>query len=218
VDNKPEHIILKGEKIILHPYKCVYWPKTDSLWISDLHLGKTNHFQKAGIPIPDKLSDENWNRLYHVLDIYHPSKVFFMGDLFHSSINIEWDIFGRYLRQFDQIEFHLIMGNHDILHLDAYHLHGISMHPLHFESKPFLFTHHPLTKIPDGWYNICGHVHPAVRLRGSARQGLKLPCFYFGENQGILPAFGAFTGTAAIKPKKQDQVYLIVEDQIVHVS
>lgn len=217
MDKIPEEITLVGEKLILHPYKCVYWPRTDTLWISDLHLGKVNHFQKAGIPLPEKLSDENWNRLYHVLDIYHPSKVYFMGDLFHSNMNIEWDIFGRYLQHFKDVEYHLIIGNHDILKDKEYEAHGIAIHD-YYTQEPFIFTHHPLQEIPEGWYNICGHVHPAVRLRGSARQGLKLPCFYFGELQGILPAFGAFTGTAAIKPRKDDIVYLIVEDKIVPVS
>ena len=36
----------------------------------------------------------------------------------------------------------------------------------------------------NGYYKICGHVHPAVRLRGKGKQGITLPCFYFGLNFG----------------------------------
>ena len=213
-----KEIQLRDQQLELHPYKSVYWKREKTLWVSDLHLGKTNHFQKAGIPIPDRVSDENWNRLYHILDIYHPEKVLFMGDLFHSSFNIEWEIFGRYLNAFSPIEYHLIMGNHDILHKEQYLKFGIIMHEEALLMPPFLFTHHPLKDIPEGCYNICGHIHPAVRLRGAGRQGLKVPCYYFGANQGILPAFGAFTGTAAIKPNKQDQLYLVVEEQIIPIN
>ena len=213
-----EKIVLCEVQLILDVNKCVFWPEKNSLWISDLHLGKTNHFQKAGIPIPDRVSDENWNRLYHVLDLYNPDKVYFMGDLFHSTLNIEWEIFGRYLSAFHDIEYHLVMGNHDILHQKQYEKFGIVIHSEYLHIAPFLFSHHPLEDIPTGWYNICGHVHPAVRLRGAGRQGLKIPCFYFGKEQGILPAFGAFTGTATIRPFKEDQVYLIVEDQLIKAT
>lgn len=208
---------IKGEELILDPYKCVYWKAQDTLWISDLHLGKANHFQKSGIPIPDQVSDQNWNRLYHVLDIYHPAQVLFMGDLFHSRINIDWTIFGRFLKVFEQTSYHLIMGNHDILHQSDYLQHGLQLHD-ELRIEPFVFTHHPLQQIEEGWYNICGHIHPAVKMRGQARQGAKIPCYYFSENQGILPAFGAFTGTAAIRPSKKDDLFLIVENQVIAVS
>ena len=217
---KTEHQIQKmqlmGEELILHPYRCVYWEKEETLWISDLHLGKANHFQKSGIPIPDQLSDQNWSRLYHLLDQFAPSKVLFMGDLFHSKINIDWTILGRFLSIFESTSYYLIKGNHDILDSNEYQNNDLSVHD-ELKIPPFIFTHHPLNEIEDGWYNICGHVHPAVRLRGLARQGAKVPCYYFSENQGILPAFGAFTGTAAIKPSKKDSLYLIVDDQVIAV-
>ena len=214
---KQQRFNLMDEQLLLDPYKCVYWEREQILWISDLHLGKANHFRKSGIPVPHEISDQNWNRLYHVLDMYHPRQVLFMGDLFHSRINIDWTIFGRFLKAFESISYHLIMGNHDILHHDEYKKNGIIMHD-ELELKPFIFTHHPLEKVKTGWYNICGHVHPAVKMKGLARQGVKIPCYYFSENQGILPAFGAFTGTAAVKPSKNDDIFLIVDDQVISVK
>ncbi|MCB0373931.1 MAG: metallophosphoesterase, partial [Muricauda sp.] len=66
-------------------------------------------------------------------------------------------------------------------------------------------------------FTFCGHIHPAVKLSGFGRQQLRLPCFFKSKNQMILPAFGEFTGTHALKPKKEDEVYVIVEDSVVKI-
>jgi hypothetical protein len=44
-----------------------------------------------------------------------------------------------------------------------------------------------------------------------------LPCFYFGKRKGLLPAFGSFTGLAAIKPKEGERVYAVVSKSIVEI-
>jgi metallophosphoesterase superfamily enzyme len=55
---------------------------------------------------------------------------------------------------------------------------------------------------------LSGHIHPCVRLSGKARNSMTLPCFWFAEKFGVLPAFGDFTGTYRVVPKKGDQVYV----------
>ncbi len=55
-------------------------------------------------------------------------------------------------------------------------------------------------------------------MRGKASQSLRLPCFYFGENGGIMPAFGEFTGTYTIKPKKGEKVFVIADDEVMRLS
>ena len=83
---------------------------------------------------------------------------------------------------------------------------------------PFSFTHEPKKK-PEAQMNIAGHLHPAVQLRGKARSFLRLPCFYFNDWQGILPAFGSFTGMHTLSPKKGDYVFAIAnEDKILDIS
>jgi len=77
-------------------------------------------------------------------------------------------------------------------------------------------THHP-DATDKKVYNLAGHVHPGFRLSGKAKQALTLPCFYFGEDGGLLPAFGAFTGLSRIEPKVNDQIYVIVDQSIVKV-
>ena len=41
-----------------------------------------------------------------------------------------------------------------------------------------------------------GRLHPTLLLRGPERSALRAPCFGCGDGQLVLPAFGAFTGTA----------------------
>ena len=70
----------------------------------------------------------------------------------------------------------------------------------------------------DSYYNLAGHIHPGVRMIGGGRQIITLPCFYFGEKQGLLPAFGIFTGLKRITPEKNDKVFVIAENRIVEVG
>ena len=77
-------------------------------------------------------------------------------------------------------------------------------------TDPFLFTHIPVKGFDE--FNICGHVHPAVKLRGLGRQYMKLNCFYISDNQLILPAFGTFTGSHILKPNKTDHVICLTSD------
>ena len=63
-----------------------------------------------------------------------------------------------------------------------------------------------------------GHVHPGIQMRGIGKQSLRFPCFYFTQNQCILPAFSKFSGLAIVKPKKQDQVYAIANDNIIKLA
>lgn len=207
--------IIFGETLHLHPLRAIYWQRKNTLLISDLHLGKATHFRKSGIPVPRELSDVNWDKLFTLLLDFQPERVLFLGDLFHSDLNEEWDDFCQLTTQFSHIKFELVPGNHDILLTQHYQDARLLLHPTIMEIPPFIFSHHPLQNIPANYYNLCGHIHPSVCLRGNGRQKLRLPCFYFTENQGILPAFGAFTGTAEIQPRNGDQVFVIAEDSVL---
>ena len=208
-----------GESLILHPEKVIYWPRLEALLIADLHLGKVSHFRKAGIGVPTELVQKNFDRLAQVIAEFEPKVLILLGDLFHSSTNSEWDAFGEFLKQYPDLDVELVVGNHDILATDLYFKYHIQLHYDVLQVPPFIFSHEPLDlKAYEGdLYNLCGHIHPGVRLRGAGRQSLRLACFYFGEAQGILPAFGEFTGKFVIAPKKKDQVVAIAEGELVPV-
>jgi DNA ligase-associated metallophosphoesterase len=211
-----KEIRIFNETLELWPQKAVRWKKNNVLFIADLHLGKINHFRRSGIPVPSKANDRNLEQLIDLIQLTKPERVICLGDLFHSHYNPEWEVFGEVVKHFSPISFELVLGNHDIMSRIQYSRKGIALHDT-LRLDPFIFTHHPLTEIEGQCYNIAGHVHPGVNLRGKGKQSLTLPCFYFGECAGLLPAFGMFTGLAKIHPKKEDKIFVIVEEKIVAV-
>lgn len=211
-----EVIHIRNEKMELFSQRALYWKAEETLLLADLHLGKVNHFRKAGLPVPVKVNEKNVEVLLEILQLTKPARVIFLGDLFHSHYNEEWEVFGQLLKNFPTVSFELVVGNHDILSDHQYQKLGIIMHQ-ELQLGPFLLTHHPLENYSGELYNLAGHIHPGARLVGKGRQRLTLPCFHFGKQQGLLPAFGSFTGLARIVPKKEDQVFIIVENKILKV-
>jgi DNA ligase-associated metallophosphoesterase len=210
-------VVIKGEEFELWPERAVYWKRINTLLLADLHIGKVNHFRKAGIAVPSKANDKNIENLVGLIQQLKPERVICLGDLFHSHYNPEWEVFGEIVKHFKPISFELVLGNHDIMSDHQYERKGIRVHD-ELLLDGFIFTHHPLESIAEGQYNIAGHIHPGIHLRGKGRQELTLPCFYFGGRQGLLPAFGAFTGLARIYPKKGEQVFAIAEDSVIEMS
>lgn len=198
----------------LLPDKAVFWPALSTLIIADLHLGKAAHFNRAGISLPNKkLEQVNFDKLEKLMAEQRPKKVVFLGDLFHSAHNDAWNQFVNFTNQYTNTEFVLIIGNHDILNTENYEAAKLRLTP-QWQIDGLLFTHEPEEYIADNVYNIAGHLHPGVRLVAPGQPSLRLPCFFFGAKQGILPAFGSFTGTMLMKPKKKDAVFIVYEDKV----
>lgn len=208
-----EHKVCEHSLQLL-PEKAIYWRKKNTLIMGDLHLGKAGHFRKSGIPISERVHAQDVLAIEKLIDRFKPIRVIFLGDLFHSDYNQSWEPFKRWMEERKTIHFQLILGNHDILSPEKYSVKNLEVLD-QLEEAPFTFTHEP-SATP--YYNIAGHIHPAIRMKGRGRQSVKLPCFYFGTKGAILPAFGAFTGTAALKAKKGDQIFAIADNQVVKVS
>jgi len=207
-------IEIAGEELHLLAHKAIWLPKRKTVLISDLHFGKINHFRKSGIPVPQKANEKNTESLIDILNLYKPRQTIFLGDLFHSHYNDEWEVIGQIIKHFSSCRFELVRGNHDIMSQRQYERHKIDVHESSLSLGNLLLTHEPMLEIPTGTYNLAGHIHPGIRLVGKARQSITLPCFYFGQQQGILPAFGSFTGLARITPKSEDRIFVIVDNKI----
>jgi DNA ligase-associated metallophosphoesterase len=181
--------------------------------ISDVHLGKVSHFRKYGAAVPQKAIQANFELMDEVVELFDPNNIYFLGDLFHSHINSEWNLFEEWTSK-STSKIILINGNHDIIPPLKYEALGIIIQDELVE-KDFLLTHHPAER--ENYFNFCGHIHPAVKIRGSGKQSLRLPCFFKSPNQMILPAFGEFTGSFTLKPNKKDQVFAIAEGMIIKI-
>ena len=207
-------IQIQNENFVLHPSGALFWESKKIIIISDVHFGKVSHFRKHGIAIPQNAVSENFRKINDVLDYFQPEKIIFLGDLFHSSKNAEWDLFEEWISNHNQ-ETYLVEGNHDIIDQKHYYEIGILIVDV-LQIDQFFFTHHPTER--DGLFNFSGHIHPGIILRGLGMQSLKLRCFFHKPNQMILPAFGEFTGKFILKPEEEHLVYAIAGDEVVLIN
>ena len=152
------------------------------------------------------------------MDLHKPDEVLILGDLFHSKHNNEWENFKALRFHFSKTEFILLVGNHDTFLESEYKKANIRVIQKPFKIQNKIFSHEPFESTEEDYVNIHGHIHPAVSLKGKALQRLRLPCFFYAQRSLILPAFGEFTGTFRLKPKKKDRVFVCAEGKIYEVK
>ncbi len=213
---------IREQQLWLSPDRCIYWEEEQSLIVSDLHFGKTGHFRKAGIAVPQSVYKEDLLRLLCQVQYFRPRQLLVVGDLFHSRENKELSLFLKWREDFPDLGIHLIQGNHDILHESWYAKAGIGLSRETLSVGPFSFVHDINDIGGDaggidghaasgkGAYYFSGHIHPGIRIRGMGKQSLQFPCYYFGSDYAVLPAFGRFTGTVSIAPAPEDNVFAIL--------
>ena len=206
--------IISGQTFWLSAKRTMYWEEEKALILSDLHLGKTGHFRKAGIAIPQSVYKEDLQRLIDLIHFFKPERMIVVGDFFHSTANLELNLFQRWRADFSYLKIELVKGNHDILKESWYEETGIDLHKEDLTISDFKFTHEHCEP-NNNEYVFCGHIHPGIIVKGLGKQALRFPCFYFNHQYGILPAFGKFTGLATIDPYANDNVYAIVEDSLI---
>src|ERR1700712_5302648 len=111
----PQRFIFQKQTLWLSPERCIFWEEEKALILSDLHLGKTGHFRKSGIGVPQNLFKEDLQRLFSQVQFFKPTQLLIVGDMFHSHANKEVDMFLKWRNDLSQLHIRLIRGNHDIL-------------------------------------------------------------------------------------------------------
>ena len=210
---------VKGETLTLYPERAAYWHRESALLIADPHWGKAATFRAGGIPDPAGTTAEAIERLDRLVERTSARRVVFLGDLLHAKPGRSKEMFTAlesWRASRSEIEVILVRGNHDRRAGDPPAELRFDCVDAPYRLGPFVFAHHPA--LDAGGYVIAGHVHPGIRLYGPARQHERLPCFVFGRDVAILPAFGDFTGLGDIEGEDWERVYAIAEDRIVLVS
>ncbi len=207
---------IKAQTFWLSATRTIFWEEQQALILSDLHFGKTGHFRKAGIAVPQSVYKEDLQRLVNLIQYFKPNQIIAVGDLFHSKVNLELDLFKRWRNNFEALNFILVKGNHDILKAGWYEEAAINV-TNELLLDDILFIHEDCEN-RDDVFTFCGHIHPGVVINGLGKQSLRFPCFYFTETQCILPAYSKFTGMATINPSPSDSVYAIVQDSLIKLS
>lgn len=211
-------IIVKGEELILLKEKAIYFPQQQLLAISDLHLGKSAHFRKSGLQVPEKLAQNDLKRLQMLVDCYSPKILLVNGDMFHHhEHNSDIDNFITWRNRYPTLKLLLVKGNHDQLRVQQYAELNIEVSEPSYATSNFCFIHDAMMCKTENRYPISGHVHPGISMVNKAKQRLRFPCFYFGPQYAIMPAFSEFTGLYMVRPKANEEVYAITPAGVLKV-
>ena len=208
-----------GERLVLLAERAAFWERTRTLLVADPHFGKAATFRAAGIPVPRGTTTGSLTRLDSALDRTRATRIVFLGDFLHAREGREAEttrVVAEWRRRNSSVDMLLVRGNHDARAGDPDPEISIPSVDGPVVERPFVFTHKPA--VSDAGYVICGHIHPSARLTGPGRERTRLPCFWFGGQTAVLPAFGEFTGVADIDAQPNDRVWVVVDHSVVRVG
>jgi DNA ligase-associated metallophosphoesterase len=212
-------IELAGERLTLLPHRALYWPRTKTVFIADMHLGKTATFLAFSIPLPEGSTQTDLARLSSVLEFTHAERLIVLGDLLHAKAGRSEGILAaveRWRANRMALEILMVRGNHDRKAGDPPDNWHMTILDAPISEPPFILRHEPA--VEEHGYVLAGHLHPGILLSGKGRQVLRLPCYWFGKHIGILPAFSGFTGLHRIQPAPQDQVWAIADEALIPLN
>jgi DNA ligase-associated metallophosphoesterase len=211
-------LTLCGEVLALLPERVLHLPDHRTLLVADAHFGKAASFRALGVPVPRGTTAETLSRLEAAVARTGAHTLVFLGDLLHSRHGrtpAALAELSAWRTSRSDLRLVLVRGNHDRHAGDPPAGLGFEIVDDGWRLGPFACRHAP--ESGDAGYVLCGHLHPAVILRGAADGRLRLPCFHFGTVVGVLPAFGAFTGSAVVVPAAGDRVFAVAEDRVLEV-
>ena len=204
----------------LLPERALFWQRACTLVVADVHWGKAATFRAAGIPIPGGATAEDLARLDSALHRTGARRLVVLGDLFHARAGRTATRTLAALREWrarcSRVEIQLVRGNHDRHAGDPPGDLRINCVNSPAFLPPFVLRHEPRDS-PEG-HTLAGHLHPGLVVSGPAQQRERLPCFLVRPGVTILPAFGSFTGTAAVYPAPEDRAFVIADGEVLPIG
>ncbi|QDK37264.1 ligase-associated DNA damage response endonuclease PdeM [Bdellovibrio sp. NC01] len=212
-------IQVANEDIELLPEKAFLWQREHLLGLSDVHLGKAESYQSAGVPIPSGSHREDLLLISDLIHRYQIRKVMILGDWIHNRFSLSEIIvqdFREFFKAHDHVHWTLLLGNHEKGSVEI--LNKLPFHLVEEEMQigPFLMTHgHKNAK--SKLFQIQGHTHPLVSIHEGPTR-LKLPCFVLEKNALTIPAFGSLTGGYVIRKDKGKRIFAVTPKEIFEVD
>lgn len=207
-----------GECVQLFAERALFWPRTSTVVIADLHLGKADVFRRAGLALPSGGTIHDLARLAELVDTTGATRLMVLGDFVHGPVaDAAWlAAWIRWRACHSGLAVMVIAGNHDrSLLADRSHAErlGIELRTGVVMEPPFAFTHDADTVACPSGLLISGHVHPVIRLPRLPR----MPAFCLAASKMLLPAFTAFAGGQPIEREAWISVFACAGDTIVPV-
>ena len=192
-------ISVAGHTLVLLPEKAAFLPESSTLLVADAHIGKALSFRKLGVPVPHGTTAETLAVLSALVLRCDAQRIVFLGDFVHAALELT-----------------LVRGNHDDHAGDPPAHLGIRAVDEPLMHGALALCHHPNPRPPA--YVLAGHLHPGVSLGGRANDRLRLPCFWFGPQVGVLPAFGAFTGLHTIRAAPDERAFAATDGRVIELG
>jgi uncharacterized protein len=208
-------ILAAGRPLTLLAEKAAFLAASRTLLVADAHIGKAVSFRALGVPVPRGTTSETLSALSALIATWRARRVVFLGDFLHSARSHAAATLGavaRWRQEHAALELVLVRGNHDDRAGDPPAYLGMQVVDEPLELDGFALCHHPRPR--RGAYVLAGHLHPCVSLGGRGFDHLRLPCFWLGDDVGVLPAFGAFTGMHPIQAGAGERVFAIADGAI----
>ena len=196
-----QHLEFGSFDFIARADRTLWHQSSQTLLLSDLHLGKGAHFRQAGIPVPEASETSDLDRLIKAITDTQVSTVWILGDLFHQPQSITDSQMDRWCNALQAFEtdFKVILGNHDRRAESFASTLGFSIEPEPTRWKGIELAHHPDDA---STFRIAGHIHPQVEFK-AATDRLICPCFVIKDQRLLLlPAFTGFSGGPRFQPSE----------------
>jgi len=212
---------LAGEAVQLLSERALYWPARRTLFVTDLHWGKTATFRAHAVPLPGGTTAADLARLDAALLRTGARQLLILGDLFHAregrTVNTLTAL-AAWRARWPLLSITLVRGNHDQHAGDPPDNLAITCVDAPHQLGPFVLHHHPPEGADPAGYWLAGHLHPVALLSGVGRQRLRLPCFALGGEGGLLPAFGSFTGGAPVSNDPRFRLWVVADDEVIPIA
>jgi len=200
-------LIFQGQSFIARADRTLHWPKHNALLAADLHWGKDSTFRAHGIPVSRQHLQVELDRLIQACRATQAEQLWVLGDLCHGLDGLDAQTEDRIQSACQHLPRRLLVeGNHD-QHLQAQvRSWGFEWcHEGHLLDGIAL-RHHPGP-------GIHGHLHPTHWLR-QGRERLRLPCFRWGPESMVLPAFTGFSNGPARALGRGENAIVIAGTQV----
>ena len=200
---------IKGETFVFTSEHALFWPRRNTLVVSDLHLGKAETFQQNGLWLPTAAQHTDLESIKILLREFAAAELYVLGDLIHTSKGMTAQLIDDFANwsQALNTKITITTGNHDQSFFQKRWPSSWD-HVTPVDSvvvDHFLFQHEPSVvesrpeadagKIGYAWY---GHLHPMIRVDDGVLK-TRVPCFYLQASQGFLPAFSSLAGGETIR-------------------
>ncbi|MDE2095085.1 MAG: ligase-associated DNA damage response endonuclease PdeM [Burkholderiales bacterium] len=206
---------VRGQTLLLLPEKAVFLPESDTLLVADAYIGKARSPGQLGAPAPAGTADEALATLTGLVRRLDVKRVVFLGDFLHA---MRWPgsaalaTLTRWRELHSAVELTLVRAAHGDRVGDPPVALDIQAFDEPLMHRGLALCHHP--RPIDGAYVLGGHLHPCVSIGGRAHDWQRLPCFWFAERVGVLPAFGTFTGMQAIRVRRGERAFAAAADRV----